>query len=295
MSVAVCALGCGGTWSGAGQQPLRGVAPRGAICFTRWSLGSSFRPRSVAGGCSRTGPADARNAWEARRATAARQQHSSGQAMEDSGTAGVLGARAGWAGNWRNSSLSSFLRRRGLDALIGAVTPRSIAPMPGCCRRRSLDNEPTVGASSGTGPPGRTGSCRFRRPQIAHEVKRGAFLKCAGHTVRLRHCIARTGQRSLRERAYGFEQRWLGERGTRFCRKRWPPTMRAVVRGLIGTALFRWFVGFSSTPKPCTVAFAILRNVPELARWTSRPLLEFGRGTFCSHVSGFPASHTAIA
>ena len=209
--VAVCALGCGGTWSGGGQQPLRGVAPRGAICFTRWSLGSSFRPRSVAGGCSRTGPADARNAWEARRATAARQQHSSGQAMEDSGTAGVLGARAGWAGNWRNSSLSSILRRRGLDALIGAVTPRSIAPMPGCCRRRSLDNEPTVGASSGTGPPGRTGSCRFRRPQIAHEVKRGAFLKCAGHTVRLRHCIARTGQRSLRERAYGFEQRWLGE------------------------------------------------------------------------------------
>ena len=87
---------------------------------------------------------------------------------------------------------------------------------------------------------------------------------------------------------------WLGEQGTRFCRKRWPPTMRAVVRGLIGTALFRWFVGFSSTPKPCTVAFAILRNVPELARWTSRPLLEFGRGTFCSHVSGFPASHTAI-
>ena len=79
-----------------------------------------------------------------------------------------------------------------------------------------------------------------------------------------------------------------------FLQKRWPPTMRAVVRGLIGTALFRWFVGFSSTPKPCTVAFAILRNVPELARWTSRPLLEFGRGTFCSHVSGFPASHTAI-
>ena len=189
----------------------------------------------------------------------------------------------------REKSRTGRVDRCRWSALIAPVT------VTGRCAHLPPEIDPTDGSFQRQKTPGPWSLIQITRPAIVVSgLCRGCGRgQCVGSALRDGAAAARE-QRPNDEGLWPSKfSWWLGEQGTRFCRKRWPPTMRAVVRGLIGTALFRWFVGFSSTPKPCTVAFAILRNVPELARWTSRPLLEFGRGTFCSHVSGFPASHTA--
>ena len=122
------------------------------------ACGLSSRPRPRAPQSSeaaRAADANARNAREVRRVTAAPQQHSSGEANGDSGTAKVLGAWAGRAGNRRTTSLSGLMPSRGLNVLVGVLVPRSTLHMPGRCRRHPLDNDPTDGAGPGKGLPAR--------------------------------------------------------------------------------------------------------------------------------------------